>query len=183
VATQLKNIVRFVNVAIGVPTSLPHSLNIDGRSVVPDFVGAVGDFTVTANATNVTVTNNGNAPADLDVIVEHWHTIERAFGAASTTVLVPQPFVLRAGAGGSDDQRFRYTATGAEGSDFMVTLPVAQGTDDYIIVASLSDAPAIYGMRFPNALAGDRTTTQFRVITTAALTAGDVIEFRVVDPS
>lgn len=76
---------------------------------------------------------------------------------------------------------FRITAAGGEGSDFNVTLPTPRASDAYEVFASLVGAPAIYSMRMPDALAGDRTTTQFRVITTAALTAGDVISFLVVD--
>ena len=80
------------------------------------------------------------------------------------------------------EQRFRYTATGSEGTDFSITLPAARASDDYIITASLSDVAAIFGMSFPNGLAGDRTTTIFRVVTTAPLVSGDIIEFRVADP-
>jgi hypothetical protein len=104
-ATRLKNIVHFLAVPPGVPTPLPHLLNVEGRAVVPDnVVPQVGGFTVTANGLVVTVVNNGAAAADLDVLVEHWHTVERAFGVAGTgdnTALSPQPFVVEQGGSGS----------------------------------------------------------------------------------
>jgi hypothetical protein len=104
-ATRLKNIVRFLAVPPGVPTSLPHFLNIDNRSVPPDLAAGnpAGSFLIAADATNVTVTNQLGAPADINVYVEHWHTIEREFGSTPATYegeLVPQPFIL-GGAGGA----------------------------------------------------------------------------------
>lgn len=71
---------------------------------------------------------------------------------------------------------FRYTATGGE-SDFMVTLPVAKATDTYKVVASCAGVATIVGIDLPDVLAADRTTTQFRVITSLPLTAGDQIDF------
>ncbi len=59
----------------------------------------------------------------------------------------------------------------------MVTMPVAMASDDYSVVGSLASAAAIVGLQFPDTLAGDRTTTQFRVVTSAALVAGDMIDF------
>lgn len=94
VATQLKNIVRFVAAAAGVPTSLPHNLNIDDLDVFPDLaIPSIGGFTITANATTITVTNLGTIAANVDVYVEHWHTVERAFDNVSTLVLAPQPLI------------------------------------------------------------------------------------------
>ena len=184
-ATQLRNIVRFTGVAPSTPTSLAHNLNLDGVGLVPDLlIQSRGDYTVTADDTNVTVTNNGLIASSIDVFVVHWHTIDRVFGADTVTSLTPQPFVVvgdSAGSATGNEQIFRFTAAGGEGSDFTVTLPSARPNDNYVIMASLADAASIFGMRFPDTLAGDRTTTTFRVLTTAALTAGDVIEFRVID--
>ena len=76
-------------------------------------------------------------------------------------------------------QSFRYTVTGVEPdpSDFMVTLPLAEATDTYKVVGSLASAVVIVGLDFPDSAAGDRTTTQFRVVATVAMTAGDQIDF------
>lgn len=74
-------------------------------------------------------------------------------------------------------QRFTFTAAGGEGSDFTVTLPTAMSTDDYVVIGTLNSVAVIFGFNCPDTLAGDRTTTAFRVITTTALTAGDKIDF------
>lgn len=103
--TRLKNVVSFTAVAAGGTATLPHGLNVNGSSVVPDsvFLGDTG-FAVTATtATDLTVQNNNAAPADCDVLVEHWHTIERALGLLGTndsTALSPQPFVGAVGTAG-----------------------------------------------------------------------------------
>ena len=93
-AARLKNILRFVAVAPGAPATLAHGLNWDTLAVVPDIaMPSVQAFAITADATNVTVVNNGPAAANIDVLVESWHTLERDFGAVQTVVLAPQPFV------------------------------------------------------------------------------------------
>jgi hypothetical protein len=83
---------------------------------------------------------------------------------------------------GAVTERFRYTAGGAAASsDFMVTLPSAMPDDSYIVKAQLVDASSIMGIRCPDALLGDRTTTEFRVILTAPLATGETIDFLVTD--
>jgi hypothetical protein len=69
----------------------------------------------------------------------------------------------------------RTIAQPADGSDFIVTLPVAYPDDTYIVTGSIEDSAIVTLLRFPNALAGDRTTTQFRCITGTALANGDTI--------
>lgn len=71
---------------------------------------------------------------------------------------------------------FRYTATGGE-SDFFVALPTARANDTYKVSASCAGVSSIVGIDLPDILAADRTTTQFRVITSLPLTAGDQIDF------
>ena len=113
-ATQIKNIVRFIAAVPGIPVVLPHGLNIDGtRNLVPDIViPNVPGFDVTADAINVTVTNNGPIPTGIDVFVDAWHTITREFGASNPLPgllpdgsLTPQPFVLDYD-GGAATQKF-----------------------------------------------------------------------------
>lgn len=89
------------------------------------------------------------------------------------------------GPGGSgssgNPQAFRFTATGAEGSDFVVLLPAPRASDVYHVEATLAGAALIYGIDCPDILAGDRTTLQFRVVTTFPVTAGDQFDFVVLD--
>jgi hypothetical protein len=90
--TQLKNILSFTNLAPATPTTVPHGLNQNGAGVVPDFLTRPDDVSVVATATDLTVTNNGAAPATFNIYVERWHTTERQIGAVAA--LTPQPFQL-----------------------------------------------------------------------------------------
>lgn len=80
-------------------------------------------------------------------------------------------------AGGSGGVVTNYVATGAEGTDFMVTLSQEMDNDDYGLVWSPAGVASVPVLDLPNLLAGDRTTTQFRVTLAAALTAGDQLTF------
>lgn len=79
---------------------------------------------------------------------------------------------------GRPSQTKRYVAVGGE-SDFNVVLTTPLATDVYTVVATCAGVAIIVGIDCPDLLAGDRTTTQFRVITTLALTAGDQIDFNI----
>lgn len=99
---------------------------------------------------------------------------------------VPASFTGDASGGGGGVpgfQAFRYTVTGAEPSlsDFMVTLPVARANDTYRVQGTLAGVVVIVGIDLPDLVAGDRTTTQFRFVSTAPMTAGDQIDFLVSD--
>lgn len=81
-----------------------------------------------------------------------------------------------------------YTATGAEGVDFFVPIvdddgdPVTLADDEYEVgffgARGAAMIPAVWD--FPNAVAGDRTQTQFRVLVPDVLSAGDVFLFEIV---
>jgi hypothetical protein len=83
--------------------------------------------------------------------------------------------------GGGLTQNFTYIATGAEGSDFNVPLPAARLNDDYVVMATLGGVSVLFAFDCPDLIAGDRTTAQFRMVTSVALTAGDRIDFSVQD--
>lgn len=65
-------------------------------------------------------------------------------------------------------------------TDFMVTLPVPEATDLYKAFGQLAGVAAWVGLDLPDILAGDRTNLAFRVITTAAMTPGDQIDFLII---
>jgi hypothetical protein len=184
-ATRIYEIVRFVAVPGSGQTTLPHSINVNGLALIPDRADrSNGNFTIDAvTATDVTVTNTGGLADNCDIWLEFEHSITREFGASQTLFLVPRPFVSAAGSTGNtgDPMAFRFTATGAEGSDFLVTLPTPRGTDIYRVQGTLAGVTSIVGFDCPDTLAGDRTTTQFRVITSASVTVGDKIDFYVSD--
>lgn len=187
-ANQLYNILTFTNIGAGLGSTQSHLLNTNSVNQIPDFIWVNNEqFSVSATSTQVTVTNNGGTAASCNVWCAYLHTILREFGPASVLALTPDPYILIGGGfGGSPsgiEQRFLYTATGAEGSDFMVTLPLVRANDTYFVFTALDGVTNIVGIDTPNILAGDRTTTQFRVITTANVTAGDRFAFQVVNPT
>lgn len=88
-------------------------------------------------------------------------------------------FVVTNAPASAYQQVFTYVVTGAEAdpSDFMIALPVAEGLDTYNVQGTLATATVYVGLSYPDSAAGDRTTTQFRVVATASMTAGDEIDF------
>ena len=108
--THLKNIVRFIAVAGGATATLPHGLNQDGRGgLVPDETKLNNSSfsVVSADATDVTIINNGAAPGNCDVLLEYWRTPNRVFGSTNPVPgtdpngnLVPNPFNVATGGGG-----------------------------------------------------------------------------------
>jgi hypothetical protein len=90
---------------------------------------------------------------------------------------------ITAGGGGSGNATLakqRYTVTGSEGTDFMVTLSVAQSDDLYAVIPLQVKGTAAVFIECPDDSGGDRTTTQFRVLLSAGLTSGDKIDFLVI---
>jgi hypothetical protein len=80
------------------------------------------------------------------------------------------------------DQDFVYTATGSEGSDFFVSLPAARPNVGYRVSVAYDGIANILGIDMPNISGGDRTTTQFRVVTSSSPQAGDRFAFHVYIP-
>jgi hypothetical protein len=64
-----------------------------------------------------------------------------------------------------------------------VILPAPRLALGYLVQATLSGVALIFGVDCPDLVPGvDRTLTQFHVVTTFPLTAGDQIDFSVSDP-
>jgi hypothetical protein len=89
---KLKEILQFGEVAGGATVSLPHGLNDGDKALVPDYLeeDTAGVFDITADDTNVTVTNLGAGDAEIDVLCEHWHSTPRQLGGDDN--LTPQPW-------------------------------------------------------------------------------------------
>lgn len=190
--SRLHNILTATNIAAGGFAVLAHGLNVQGVAVLPEFIDIEnGAFDVTAfTTTTITVQNISAAIATGRFEVQFRHSMVRADGPPVSGPFTPigvTPFIRRGsnlGAGGTGNlQSFRYTVTGAEPdlADFMVPLPAARSTDVYRVTGDLAGATVIVGLDFPDLVAGDRTTTDFRLQATAALTAGDQIDFHVFD--
>lgn len=81
--TKLFSITSFTAVAPNATVQMAHGLNVlDGQKVVPDEIKrrTEGLFVVTADETYLYVENKGAAAADIDVLSERWHSIERQLG-------------------------------------------------------------------------------------------------------
>ena len=188
-ATVLKNVVEFTGLVVGVPALLPHGLNVNGISVAPQLGGAnAGGFTVTANATQVTVTRTASAASgDVNIYVEHWHTIEAVVPLPGRLVgLVPFFFVADGGGGGSGNSaRFRYTANGTELDTFVITFASVGQPDrlntNYNIQATFGAATVGGAILQPTCPPSLFTTAQFTLVLSAAPTLNDVIMFTVED--
>jgi hypothetical protein len=186
---RLSQVLSFAGVAAGGQATLPYELGVGGVSVLPDFifVNAAGfEVILPVGLGTITVQNNNLVPASVDLWLLRQHTIDRVYGSQATLNLSPQPFIVYssdpAGGGGSSNaQVFRYIATGAEGTDFNITLPAARASDLYNVFCGLGSVVANVPVSFPDTLAGDRTATQFRCITTAALQANDQLDLLVID--
>jgi hypothetical protein len=186
-ATRLYQIVAFAGVGAGAVVAQAHSINVNGVAWIPDFVYKDNNnFDVVVTSTTVTVTNNGGVAADVNIALELLHTTLRAFGtfgADQTHNMTPNPFYVggSSGTGAGAIQSFRYTCTGAEGSDFTIALPAARASDVYRVQMTPAGVTNITGFDCPDVLAGDRTTLLFRVVTAGNVTAGDQFDILVLD--
>jgi hypothetical protein len=83
---------------------------------------------------------------------------------------------LETGTGWSDIQRFSYVADGTEGTEITIPLISARATTNYSIFAT-NTTTGSFVMNIPS---GSLTTTTFKVVTTTALSSGEVLDFLVV---
>lgn len=97
-AEQLKNTLAF-NLAAGASAVLAHGLETaGGRPLAPDIIFNPSQYIgITADTANVTVTNNGAQPLSGTLLVEAWHTFERAFGDVNDEDLPVKPFIVVSG--------------------------------------------------------------------------------------
>ncbi len=70
----------------------------------------------------------------------------------------------------------------ADADDFMVDLPSPQVDDNYGVFTTQVSGVTVHAVKLPDSAPGDRTTTQFRVVTTSSPPDGAVFEFLVVHP-
>lgn len=180
----LKSQLSYLAVAAGGQATLPHHIQLNDTNIQPDHIDIENpsfDY-VSSTTTTVTMINNSLAPASCRILCELWHTIERVFGDGSQN-LPAKPFISRGSSGGggsaSTAQVFTYVCTGAEGSDFNITLPAARMDDNYVPQVTCGGVTQVMAFDLPDLLAGDRTTTQFRVITSVAVTAADRLDVTV----
>lgn len=133
-ASQLMNIVTFANVGAGATVAAPHNINVNGVAKIPDILGGdVAGFTITADDTDVSVTNNNAAPTTINVWAEFKHSMLRQFGNPATQQLAPAPFVfspggVSGGGGGAVTTDASLSGDGSAG-DPLLTNPWGVQTD------------------------------------------------------
>lgn len=100
-AQQLKNTLSFANLAPGAQIVLLHKLRSPlDVPLAPDIVFIPSnELSVVTDDISVTLTNNGPEAISGVVLVESWHTVERAFGSVANTDLPTKPFVVVSGEG------------------------------------------------------------------------------------
>lgn len=98
--TVLKNILRFAGLAVGGSSAIPHGCNYNGRSLAPNNIWLNGGgFSVSADATNVSVTRTPSGQADVDVGLELWHSYEDAEPVGGIAASL-KPFIMQGVGGG-----------------------------------------------------------------------------------
>jgi hypothetical protein len=97
-AERLKNVLSFANLAPGASITIPHGLNTGAtgmRPLAPDMIYLPSpDLDVASDTINVTLTNLGAEPLSGSVLVEAWHTIERAFADVNDEDLPVKPYIV-----------------------------------------------------------------------------------------
>jgi hypothetical protein len=115
--------------------------------------------------------------------------INPAQGTASSTIpdaspgndgvmTAAQAAALAGVAGG--EQNFVYTVGAGDGSDFFVTLPTPRANDLYDVTPNQISGAFTAFIICPDDAPGDRTTTAFRVVTSATLPVGTRVSFETV---
>jgi hypothetical protein len=93
--TRLKNTLAFTALAPDASVVLPHGLTNNARALEPDIVFVPGPgLDVETDTVNVTLTNRTGAVVTGSLLVEAWHTIERAFGSSATVNLPVKPYIV-----------------------------------------------------------------------------------------
>lgn len=77
-----------------------------------------------------------------------------------------------------ESRRFIYTIQPTDGADFIVTIPTAMSDSDYVVMHTLATVTTHVTINIPTA---DRIASQFRVLMSAPLVAGDTIYFNVIE--
>lgn len=111
-AEQLKNILSF-NLAAGASVVLPHDLQTSlGTPLEPDvvFIPSPG-LDVEADDIDVELTNVSGEALAGSILVESWHTIERAFGDKAIVKLTPQPYIVVSVEGGNEPPQPPFSLT------------------------------------------------------------------------
>lgn len=93
-ASQLIEIVTAEAVPAGGTVVIPHHINVDGNAKIPDWISRdnMGFAGISCDDENVTVRNDTDAAADIELYLFYDHTIQRVYGDKAVLQLSPAPF-------------------------------------------------------------------------------------------
>lgn len=93
-ATRLQQIVSAEGVAPGATVAIPHSINVRGTAWIPDRINRsnMGFAGVACTTTAVSVRNDTDAEADIELYLRLYHTEDRVYGDSATLALTPNPW-------------------------------------------------------------------------------------------
>lgn len=150
--------------ATHVPDGLYQVIDNLGPGVLTlvDESGSLDENQIALPATTYTVGVDCSVMIVYDGTRDRWTFVDQ--GASSSSV---------SGTGGII---VNYTATGTEGTSFMVPIGQTLSSANYTITMATEGVSNVPFADFPQGV-GDRTTTQFRCNTVADLTAGDKLVF------
>lgn len=183
-ASQLMNILTFAAVGGGATVVQAHGIQVNGVAKIPDLLGVdAAGFTVTADATNVTVTNNTAGPITVHVWAEFKHSILREFGNPQIQQLTPAPFVFNTGSSGGGSGSavsFQYTVIGTEPDlqNLVIPLPAARASVNYGVQVELGTFTNMLTHAVPD---GTKALNQFVLALSGNASAGDTFQFAVQD--
>jgi hypothetical protein len=190
--TQLINIVRFNGLVVGVPVAQAHSINVNGQAQTPDLViPSIGGFTVTVDATNVTVTMTAATTATaVDVYVQRWHSYLRSFGPfgpSQPANLAPLPLVVQPGVGGGSTSRIEYAVAAEINPITLVDAPagvvaVDGSLSDYFILTGDGLGSTRQLANPTNLVAGERRVLIFEWVHAGVDTLTFAAGYRFGDP-
>jgi hypothetical protein len=150
-AERLKNTLAF-DLAPGASVAIPHGLCTSRpRPLGPDIIFVPSpDLSVTATTLTVTLTNNGGTPVVGSVLVEAWHTIERAFADTADEDLPVKPYIVVSAENGNEPPQPAFVSppqlvtiyarsTGSDATGNGKTIPTAYRT----VQRAARDVPTI----------------------------------------
>lgn len=123
----LRNIIALTDLVVGVPVVTAHGIKVNGVATIPHLLAATAaGFTITADATNITVTRSASSAAAVSIYAERWHSFDNAQPLPSGINSALFPFVTQGSSGaggmggaGTTNTIAKFTAAGAIGDSQM----------------------------------------------------------------
>lgn len=130
-ASRLKSVITVTALAPAASVTVPHHLNVSGYPRAPDRIdrGVLGTLEFSdSNTLTVTITNTGAEAVTGRVLLEVWHSTQRALGGPAA--LAGGPFVTGGGTG---------EGAGGAASSFTTTPMTLTGNEDAVLTGNIFD--------------------------------------------